>query len=691
MPDSYKEKNYGFRKRYDIVHRSDRRLPGQRARSQETVIREGWRICIPPGASDYLFRLGQDVQDYLARSMQISVLLQRHLPEAQENQVLFLHCDPALKNLPPRSYSLSVTPNRIEIAGRDERGIGQGCYFLEDEMNLRSAPFLLQGKRQRSPLFSPRMTHSGWAIDQFPNAHLNAIAHAGLDAILVFIQDGVDQTRSGYLDLNDLVRRADSYGIDVYLYPLLHCLKHPEDPGAEEYYNQLYGELIKNCPGVKGLILVGESCSFPTRDPHTCGCSWWESEKRAPGDRRPFNGFYPSNDFPQWLTLLKKVTRQYNPELDIVFWTYNWGNVDSEPRLELIRNIPHDITLEATFEMFEYVHHQEFAIPIADYSTVLPGPGAYFSSEAEEAKKQGRKLYAMANTGGLTWDIGVIPYEPLPMRWKMRWDALLKARQDWGLSGLMESHHYGWAPSFISELSKEAYWSSGRDFNNHLQAIAKRDFGDGAEDAIKAWQDWSDAFAFYIPTSMDQYGPFRIGPAYPLLLPGQTPTPMSFSRFGRQIVNFQYHHLPEISSRHLQILAKMERLLKSGCQQMRLASEKARPENWEEAQRMSALGEFMLIAVRTVINTKRWYAACYQLEKTDSKEDKFLLLAELECILKEECGNARQAIPLVEMDSRLGFEPRSGYMADREHIEWKLAQAEDTFTTGLPEYRNKYT
>ena len=36
------------------------------------------------------------------------------------------------------------------------------------------------------------------------------------------------------------------------------------------------------------------------------------------------------------------------------------------------------------------------------------GPGKYFTSEAEAAKKRNIKLYTMNNTGGLTWDFGKI-------------------------------------------------------------------------------------------------------------------------------------------------------------------------------------------------------------------------------------------------------------------------------------------
>lgn len=44
---------------------------------------------------------------------------------------------------------------------------------------------------------SPRMVHSGWGLDQYPKPHLNTMAHAGIDTILVFVED-VDKTPSGY-------------------------------------------------------------------------------------------------------------------------------------------------------------------------------------------------------------------------------------------------------------------------------------------------------------------------------------------------------------------------------------------------------------------------------------------------------------------------------------------------------------
>ena len=63
--------------------------------------------------------------------------------------------------------------------------------------------------------------------------------------------------------------RVRSVGLDVYAYYdrwNRHLTKHPLDPDAEPYYDKMVGSIVKNAPGLKGLICVGESCGFPKRD-----------------------------------------------------------------------------------------------------------------------------------------------------------------------------------------------------------------------------------------------------------------------------------------------------------------------------------------------------------------------------------------------------------------------------------------
>ena len=273
-------------------------------------------------------------------------------------------------------------------------------------------------------------------------------------------------------------------------------------------------------PRARGIVLVGESVEFPSRDRRTTGRPYTESAPDGIPDPRPSPGWWPCEDYPRWLEMLKTVIRRHNPEADIVFWTYNWGWAPEADRLALLRSLPRDITLLVTFEMFEPVKRQGATHVCVDYTAAFVGPGRYFASEAKVAQELGLRLYTMGNTAGMTWDFGLVPYEPVPFQWARRYAALLEARATWGLSGIMESHHYGWWPSIVSELTKWAYWLPAVSLEETAARLAVRDFGpEGGPLAVEAWRHWSEAINDYIPTNEDQYGPCRVGPSYPLVFP----------------------------------------------------------------------------------------------------------------------------------------------------------------------------
>ena len=694
------ERNYEFRRRLDVVHAPARRDPDVRPEQNDAVVADGWRIVLPPSATEYMTQVGQDLQDYLFTSMGVSTLLIGGAQEAKvgpSSGVIRLTTRDDSPELgagltATRSYRIAAQPEAIVVCGYDERGTAQGCYFLEDVMNLREAPFVRQMDEARSPVFSPRMVHSGWALDQFPDAHLNAIAHAGMDAILVFVK-GVSEARCGYLDINNLIERAALHGLDVYLYSCLISRMHPDEPGAVAFYESTYGALAASCPGAKGIVLVGESCEFPSKDPHTTGRLHSDPSPSGERDDRPSPGWWPCADYPQWLNMLKGILRQYNPDLDIVFWTYNWGWAPESDRLALIRSLPTDISLQATFEMFESIVKDGIVTNCVDYTASFEGPGTYFASEASAAREHGCRLYAMSNTGGLTWDFGVIPYEPIPFQWERRYRELLRAHEQWGLIGLMESHHYGWWPSFVSELAKWAYWKPSVSFDDMVSRIACRDFGrDGGPLAVKAWQAWSEAIRDYVPTNEDQYGPFRVGPSYPLYLSAD-PEPFPAAPYadnGAGIVSTTYNpHQPADLETEISLLERMAERWSEGVSHLERAAELTPERKRGNAARMLGLGRFILNSVRTAIHTKQWWHLKEQLRAEREPQRANSLLDSLVLLAEREIANAQATIPLVEADSRLGWEPTMEYMTDRSHLEWKIAQLRRVMCEEIPDYRRR--
>lgn len=660
------ERNYQFRQRMLQVHKPGRRMPGIQPSADQVEITDQWVICVPKDADRVLVNAARDLEDYFSVSMGLDLRVQfgKELPR----QAIVYELD---EDLTGTQYRITVTAERITLSGGSSRTAAQAGYYAEDLMNFAQTPYLQLQDTVKEPLYRTRMTHSGYGLDLFPDQHLNAIAHAGFTAILLFTR-GYNHCAYSYQDFNELIYRAAGYGLDVYAYGYIKSLVYPEGEEGKAYYDSTYGELFRRCPGFKGLILVGESCQFHSRDSRTSGM--FHLENRNPDGtfkvNKPNPGWYPCSDFPLLVNMIKDTVRSVNPDADIVFWTYNWSMRPADIRLELIRNLPRDISLEAVFEKNQKENRDGVEDEIRDYALYFAGPAPAFVSEAKEAKRCGIPLYAMTNTAGATWDMGVIPYVPAPGQWLRRIQRMRKYHDECGLCGLMESHHFGFYPSFITDLAKWMYHSPDTAEADILRMLAVRDFcEETASTVLEAWECFSEGIRHTVTNNTDQYGPYRIGPGYPLLMDKAYELPSEdFAFFGHNdICNPKYPYPLETEADHRRIRHEMDygeiaraqydrgAELLEGILPMIPESKQA------DARRVALLGRFMARCVQTALNTKKWHIA-----KKDQKWKEMLAIAEAEL------ANAEATIPLVEEDSRLGWEPSMEYMTDPAHIAWKL-------------------
>lgn len=668
------ERNYQFRDRMRVLHRSDVLDTRVVADEEELELENGWQLVLPVGYGDVALTAAQDLQTYLFVSMNVSALL---VTEQTDERAIVMSIDAAQSE----DYVITVGED-ITVVGKNERGLAQGLYCLEDRMSAKHAPILQKECIRHTYLFSPRMVHSGYALDQYPNEHLAAIAHAGMDTILVFVK-GANMTPSGFMDFNELIARAAKYGLDVYAYSYMKSQQSPYGEEGEAYYDSLYGKLFEACPGFKGLVLVGESVGFPSKDPNVAPVNSFYGADGIPYTK-PRPGYWPCEDYPIWLNAVKKAVYRHKADADIVFWTYNWGCVDREARINLIRNLPSDVSLMVTFEMFESYKMDGFVQTVADYTIAFEGPGEYFLSEAQAAKERGIRLYAQANTGGMTWDMGTIPYEPFPYQWMRRYKAMREMHDKYGLCGVMESHHYGLFPSHVSDLAKRCFIAETTSMEDELKAIVSARFGGGhVETVCEALKLWSEAIRCYTPTDADQYGSFRVGPSYPLcLIRAVKPPTVKHAHFGNVILDLHYPSdyspvfgLPSGRGEwpvlrapgEIKSLKKMKQYLEEG-----VALLKAIPDPNKELAYLINLGEYMCCYVQTGIHAKEWFLAKAKAGSADTREQVREQLDKLRAIAKAERANAEKAIPLVRKDSRLGWEPSMEYIADEEHIRWKL-------------------
>ena len=122
-------------------------------------------------------------------------------------------------------------------------------------------------------------------------------------------------------------------------------------------------------------------------------------------------------------------------------------------------------------------------------------------------------------------------------------------------------------------------------------------------------------------------------------------------------------------------------LLESGNRKMQEILQNVPAEKQDFAKREAGIGSFLYHTVRTVRNVKRYYRAGLKAmaEGTDAAE-KAAAIAEMHRLLDDETQNVQETIPLVEYDSRLGWEPTMLYTTDADCLRWKLDQLKDART-----------
>ena len=708
------EKQYDFRPRMCEVHRKSITDPKVYTTHEGLDIDSSFAIVIPVDAGQVLTHAAADLADYFLVSHGVALRVLRKGDFAPERVIdlrVLTEGEDAPKTREERAYCITVDTD-VHVTANSEAGVFAATVYLEERMNEWKGPRLARGRIDRRPLFSPRMVHSGYGLDELPEPYLNRLAHDGYDTVLIYARSA-DQSAAGEVDFNTVVEACARYGLKVYAYSYIVSEKHPEDEGAEEYYESTYGKLFRKCPGLQGVVFVGESCEFPSHDERAYP---WLYRDRAKHEnelhlRKFWSRNFPVSDYPQWLNLVKRIIRKYSKEADVIFWSYNWGGRPAEERVALIDILPTDISLQATFEMFEPLPAPEGVREITtDYTIAIPGPGKYFLSEAEAAARRGIPLYTISNTAGTTWDVGVVPYIPAPEVWSERHAALIDCHRRYGLSGLMESHHYGAYPSFIAELSKEMGWEPRRDPQEHMRAIAERDFGkENVASVLEAWHHASEGIRHNVPTVEDQYGPLRVGPSYPLVTKTRWVHPISSTNVtnaGGRITYTGYGmysgfpgsyclRRPRPVLHEIDEFRKMQKEYDEAARLFRPVAESLTGDARADAGRMCALLHFMARTAETVVNVKLWSMLRQMSEELVGECEPILtaneewlerapalygvdtltpatILSLCRKIAEDECRNAEATIPAVEYDSRLGYEPSMDYMSDRSRILWKI-------------------
>ncbi|QTH40719.1 hypothetical protein J4772_24525 [Cohnella sp. LGH] len=107
----------------------------------------------------------------------------------------------------------------------------------------------------------------------------------------------------------------------------------------------------------------------------------------------------------------------------------------------------------------------------------------------------------------------------------------------------------------------------------------------------------------------------------------------------------------------------------------------------EDGAFMLGIGHFIARSLQTTIHVKMWWKLKRELLSGGDTDKALALLERMEDLARREIANAEATIPLVEADSRLGWEPSMEYMTDVAHLRWKIDQVQSVLDSEFVKYR----
>ena len=677
------EQKYDFRSRMRGYYLKNRRNAVLSPAADEVELDSSWHIVNGPHFLEE--RAGFDLKRFLEQVMAVS-------PGSGSGKKIIITSGNDLKARPGCTFK--VSDDTIEIRGVNPKGALFGVIRLEDLMRMREAPFLKKGEFEYTPLARMRSTHSGSGLDDFPDWQLDCILHAGFTAIDLFVS-GIDETTQGRCDIAAVIDRAEQYGLDVVIYNYQTCYVHPDDEGADAAFDRIFGELFRRYPKAAAIHLCGESLEVPSKDDTTIKKSEVEVGSDGLQSTLQPTGYYPNSDYPAYLAKLSDAIHKAAPDAEVIFNTYNWGWAPLEPRKKFLEAMPRSVSLQVTYDIFKTNDAHGLKRPLMDYSIFAEEPGEYFDTEVKAAAAAGiGNIRVTCNLAGTTWDFGCVPFAPVPFRWAKRMEILREYLLKYDVNSFYDSHHFGWFPNVCNDLAK-AYFSNTPPENagEFLRQVAVRDYGEKAADNIvEVWRLWSRAMDHYVGSNEDQYGPWRVGPAYPFVFhPAITRTmddkivkfPFTENAYRCDcMVNPMYTPFENDAQspgplRYPVETRELTQMLEMWQQGVTLLEETLAltdPEKREEAERLLGIGRFCFNAIRTTLGSKHWRMGNLRLQCCCDRESMEKELDDLESLLAQERQNVLETLPLAAKDSRLGWEPRMDYVCDPAHLRWKLRQ-----------------
>ena len=298
--------------------------------------------------------------------------------------------------------------------------------------------------------------------------------------------------------LKELIKKADKYGIKVYLYlneprcmPTEFFDKYPQMKGRTtdmysamctstsevlKYLRNSVYALCEMVPEIGGFFAI------------TCSENLTHCKSRNEGEECERCKDTPISQLvAHVLCAISEESRKVNPNIRTIAWTWAWDDYMTKDEIrECIDLLPKEIIIQCNSEA-----QKEFTIGgitgnISDYSMSIPGPAPLALDIWNYAKEKGHEVSAKVQVT-TTWECSTLPFVPV-------FDLIrehMKGLKDANVEHLMLSWTLGGHPSINLKVASSCILDTSEE---KYELLLREEFGEYAENAKKASKFFSDAF-----------------------------------------------------------------------------------------------------------------------------------------------------------------------------------------------------
>ena len=513
-------------------------------------------------------------------------------------------------------------------------------------------------------------------VKSYPEGLLQRLAAVGVNGVWVhtvlrtlakdpaFPEFGADCEKR-IEGLRTLVARGKKYGIDVYLYMneprTMHasffdarperaamrgvaagvnarlCTSNPE---VRRWMSDSLASVFTQVPGLGGVFTI-------TASENATSCA---SHRQQAKCERCKTRSYADIIAEVNATIAQGMARG-NPKAKMIVWDWSWDDTHAE---EIIAKLPKNCWIQSVSEKSLPIERGGVKSAVSEYSISAVGPGPRAAKHWALARAAGMKASAKVQVGA-TWEFSAVPYLPTMDLVAEHARNLMSA----GVNGLMLSWSLGCYPSPNLEVF-QAFTKETADIGTVLDRVAERHYGKAAVPLVRqAWTAYSDGFReypFHIGTLYN--GPQQMGPANPFYL---KPT-----GYRATMVGIPYDDLKSWRSIYPDgVWIKQMEKVREGFARgngiwSRLAVQ-AQDSQRQEVTRELGLSRAMELHFASCVNQARFVAERDKLLAASDAAVRAACRAELRSAVQAELAAAKQLLPLVKADSRIGYESSNHY------------------------------